>query len=99
MTTTLKDLIAQKEALEQQITEIRVAEKSAAISQILMLIDENGLTQQDIFASTSLVKVRKTSTSKVAAKYRDSETGKEWSGRGLAPKWLAGKNKADYLIT
>ena len=36
--------------------------------------------------------------SKVAAKYRDPVSGKEWSGRGLAPKWLQGKNKADYLI-
>ncbi|NML87423.1 H-NS family nucleoid-associated regulatory protein [Polaromonas sp.] len=36
--------------------------------------------------------------SKVAAKYRDPITGKEWSGRGLPPKWLQGKNKEQFLI-
>ena len=29
-----------------------------------------------------------TDTKKVAAKYRDPHTGKEWSGRGLTPNWV-----------
>lgn len=37
-------------------------------------------------------------TKKVSAKYRDPISGKDWSGRGLAPKWISGKNKEDYLI-
>lgn len=41
--------------------------------------------------------------SKVGAKYRDPETGKTWSGRGLPPKWLqlhvaGGGSKDDFLI-
>jgi DNA-binding protein H-NS len=40
---------------------------------------------------------------KVAPKYRDPKSGATWSGRGLAPKWLAEKEKAgakreDFLI-
>ena len=98
MATTLRDLLAQKEALEQKITELRATEVSEAISKIHALIEEYGLTQDDIFTRTSSAKTRKTSSSKVAAKYRDKLTGKEWSGRGLAPKWLQGKNRVDYLI-
>lgn len=36
---------------------------------------------------------------KVAAKYRDPDTGATWTGRGIAPKWIAGKDRARYLIS
>lgn len=41
--------------------------------------------------------------SKVAAKYRNAETGDTWSGRGLQPKWLkvalgSGKKLADFEL-
>lgn len=99
MTTSLKELLAQREALERQISELRAAEISSAIAKIHELIEEFGLTQEDIFTRTSSAKARKTSTTKkVAAKYRDPASGKEWSGRGIQPKWLAGKNRDEYLI-
>ena len=97
MATSLKDLLAQREALEARITELQAAEHSEAIAKVRTLIDEYGLTQENIFPSSAR-KTPKTSSPKVAAKYRDPASGKEWSGRGLAPKWLAGKNKDDYLI-
>ena len=96
--TTLKDLIAQREALEKQITELRQTEHADAIVKVRALITEFELTESDIFGTTSKVRKAKVLKSKVAAKYREPITGKEWSGRGLAPKWLQGKNKADYLI-
>ena len=98
MTTTLKDLLAQREALEKQISELRESEMANAIAKIHALIEEFGLTQKDIFTRTSSAKARKTSVNKVAAKYRDPVSGSEWSGRGLAPKWLKDKNREDYLI-
>jgi len=98
MATTLKDLLAQREALEKQISELRESEMASAIAKVRALIEEFGLTQKDIFTQTSSAKVRKTSKAKVPAKYRDPISGKTWSGRGLAPKWIAGKNKDDYLI-
>ena len=98
MTTTLKDLLAQRVALEKQISELRVSEMADAIAKIHSLIEEFGLTQEDIFTRTSSAKARKTSVNKVAAKYRDPISGNEWSGRGLAPKWLKDKNREDYLI-
>lgn len=41
--------------------------------------------------------------STVPIRYRDPETGNTWTGRGLAPKWMAekikaGMTKADFLI-
>lgn len=96
--TTLKDLIAQREALEQKIAELRKTETAEAIAKIHALIAEFGLTQKDIFSGTSAGKSPKPAKTKVSAKYRDPVSGKEWSGRGLAPKWLAGKDKKDYLI-
>nr|CBA28103.1 hypothetical protein Csp_A05610 [Curvibacter putative symbiont of Hydra magnipapillata] len=95
----LLDLIAQKETLEAQIAEIREKEFAKAIEDVKALVSQYKLTAEDVFGSSSRGQkaVPKTST-KVAAKYRDPLTGRTWSGRGLAPKWLAGKDKADYAI-
>lgn len=96
--TTLKDLIAQREALEKQIAELRQSEIADSIAKVRALIAQHGLTQSDIFGGSSKEKKTKVAGSKVAAKYRDPISGKEWSGRGLAPKWLQGKDKSAYLI-
>ena len=98
MAATLKELLDQKAALEQKISELRASEMASAISKIHELIEEFGLTQEDIFTRTSSAKARKTSTAKVPPKYRDPVSGKTWSGRGLAPKWLAGRDKSEFLI-
>jgi DNA-binding protein H-NS len=34
----------------------------------------------------------------VQPKYRDPETGATWSGRGVAPRWIAGKDREAFLI-
>ena len=96
--TTLKDLMAQREAIEKQITDLRQSEIADSVAKVRALIAEHGLTQSDIFGGAAKVRKVKDAGSKVAAKYRDPISGKEWSGRGLAPKWLQGKEKTDYLI-
>lgn len=94
MTTTLKDLIAQRAALDAQIEQTKQSELAGAIQQVRDLMVEHGLTIADLTTKGS--KVRE--ASKVAAKYRDKETGATWSGRGLKPKWLAGKLAAGQKI-
>ena len=95
--SSIQDLIAQRETLDKQITELRQQQRSDAISKAQALIKDFELTQQDLFdGARGAQKVK--ATSKVAAKYRDPETGKEWSGRGLPPKWLQEKNKEQFLI-
>ena len=95
---TLQELITQREALEKLIQETRQTELAEAVAKVRGLIADFGLTQDDVFGSGRAPKKAKTEKSKVAAKYRDPITGKEWSGRGLAPKWLQGKDKSQYLI-
>jgi len=58
------------------------------------------LTQQDIFGGARAPKKDKSEVTKakVVAKYRDPVSGKEWSGRGLAPRWLQGRDKNAFLI-
>ena len=93
--TTVAQLLAQKAALEAQIDAARKAENADAIAKVKALIAEHGLTQQDIFGGAK--RGRKASGS-VAAKYRDPSTGATWTGRGKAPKWIDGKDRAQFSI-
>jgi DNA-binding protein H-NS len=93
--TTIAQLLAQKAALEAQIEAARKAENAEAIAKVKALIAEHGLTQQDIFGGAK--RGRKASGS-VAAKYKDPISGKTWSGRGKAPKWIEGKDRNQFEI-
>jgi len=96
---TLKELLSQIESLQSQVSEVRQREVGEAIAKVRSIIDEYQLSVADVFPNARAGKAAaKKSSGKVAAKYRDPISGKTWSGRGLAPKWLAGKNKDDYLI-
>lgn len=95
--TTVAQLLAQKAALEAQIEAARKAENAEAIAQVKALIAEHGLTQQDIFGGVKRGR-KTTSSSKVAPKYKDPISGKTWSGRGKAPKWLQGKDRSQFEI-
>ncbi len=98
--TTLKELLSQIESLQSQVAQVRQNEVADAIAKVRSIIDEYQLSPKDIFPSSRAGKASagRKSGGKVAAKYRDPISGKTWTGRGLAPKWLAGKNKDDYLI-
>ena len=91
-----KDLLKQRELLEQQISEARQREISDAVAQARAIVDEFGLTQQDVFPvgrARSAVK-----GSKVAAKYRDPATGATWTGRGKAPRWIQDQDRSKFEI-
>jgi DNA-binding protein H-NS len=95
--SSLKDLLSQIETLQNQVAEVRQREVGEAIAKVRALVAEYQLTTSDVFPSGKGKSSAK-KTGKVAPKYRDPLSGNTWSGRGLAPKWLAGKNKTDYLI-
>jgi DNA-binding protein H-NS len=94
---SIAELQAQVTQLQVQIEEQRKSEISEAVQKVRNMVEEFGLTASDIFPS-GRTKAAKKDASKVAAKYRDPETGKTWSGRGLQPKWLHGKDKAQFAI-
>ncbi len=92
-----KELLAHREALDQKIAEARQSELSEAISRVRGMIQEFGLTQEDVFAKPGR-KTSATAGTKVAARYRDPATGSTWTGRGKPPKWIAGQDREKFAI-
>lgn len=98
MTQTYKELLQQREALEQAIAQARRNEIASAVAKIRELVDEYGLTPQDVFPGRGVKAVSVKPVSKVAAKYRDPQTGQTWTGRGKAPKWIEGQDRTPFII-
>ena len=89
MTTSYKDLLQQREALEKAIADARTREVSGAISQVRALAAEYGLTAEDIFPSGRAAKAAGTKANEVdknafiaASKAIYAEFGKEVPGGG-----------------
>lgn len=99
MAQTYKELLQQREALEQAIAQARQNEIASAVAKIRELVAEYGLTPQDVFPGRGAKSTVVKSTSKVAAKYRDPATGQTWTGRGKAPKWIEGKDRTPFVIS
>lgn len=93
---SLKDLLAQKEALEAEIAQAIKSQKKEAIAQVKELIAEYSLTVSDVFGSEK--KSKSAAKSPVAAKYRDPVSGQTWTGRGRAPKWMDGQDRGKFAI-
>lgn len=94
--TTYQEYKAKIAELENLAESARRNEVQLAKEQINTIMRDYGLTLADLGA-TAKVKTIKT-RAPVPTKYRDDATGQTWTGRGRAPKWLEGKDKADYLI-
>lgn len=102
---TYKQLLAEKEALEAKLSEVRANEVAGVIDQIRRLMADYDLSIEDIApkrrrgrpagTGNSAGAARKTSA--LPPKYQDPKTGKTWSGRGRAPAWL-GKRPDRFLI-
>lgn len=95
--TTVAELIKQRDALEAQIDAARKAENADAIAKVKALVAEHGLTAQDIFGGAKRG-AKAGARGTVAPKYRDPATGSTWTGRGKAPKWIDGKDRAQFAI-
>lgn len=92
-----KELLQQREQLEQQISEARKNELSDAVSKVRALVAEYGLTADDVFPPAKSTRATGTG-SKVAPKYRHPETGQTWTGRGKAPKWIQNEDREQFAI-
>jgi DNA-binding protein H-NS len=97
--STLQDLIAQRDALTNAIQEVQKAELAGAIAKAKAIVSEYGLSPTDVFGGkTARDSNSKRSVNKVQAKYRDPNSAKVWTGRGRAPAWINGKERAHFLI-
>jgi DNA-binding protein H-NS len=99
---TLQELLAKREALEQEIETTKKRERADAIARVRSLMAEYGLSVSDLSAKPG-PKTGGTTGRKVAAKYRNRATGETWSGRGLQPKWLkaalaAGRKIEEFTV-
>ncbi|TXI17824.1 MAG: H-NS histone family protein [Roseateles sp.] len=97
--SSLKELLAQRAALDEQINQTKDRERAEAVSKIKSLMSEYGLSLADLSVRTP----KAAKVSKVAAKYRNQATGETWSGRGLQPKWLkaaiaSGAQLSDFSV-
>ena len=87
--STYKELLKQREVLEQQIKDARKQEITQAVTQVRSLVAEFGLTAADVFPSG---KARAGSVhAKVAAKYRNPATGGTWTGRASRRSGFRGR--------
>jgi DNA-binding protein H-NS len=90
---TYAELKAQADALIKQAQEVRKQENKEVAAQIRAMIQEHGITADQLgFAPAG-----KGSRKPVPAKYRDPISGKTWSGRGRTPLWLDGPREAYAL--
>ena len=71
-------------------------ERAADVNTVKVLVAKHGLKWADVKPEAGT----RSATSKVAAKYRDPETGKEWSGRGKAPLWIRDhEDRTPFMIS
>ncbi|MEN7528246.1 MULTISPECIES: H-NS histone family protein [unclassified Cupriavidus] len=100
---TYKQLLAEKEALEAKLSEVRANEVANVIEQIRQLMSDYDLTADDIAPKRRRGRpagshaAAPKAASALPPKYRDPKSGKTWSGRGRAPAWL-GKRPERFLI-
>ena len=91
-----KDLLKQREELEAKIAEARNVEVASAIAQVRQLVLDYSLTERDVFGG---VRTSSAKGSTVAPKYKDPVTGATWTGRGKPPRWIADKEREQFLIS
>ncbi len=91
---SLKEIQAQIEQLQQQAAAQRENELAGAVRQIRDLMQEYGITVDDLQPSRKKGGAKKAAT----AQFRNAETGDTWSGRGRMPHWLQGQDKEKFRV-
>lgn len=97
MANSYKELLVQRNALDEQIAQARKAELASAVSQVQELVKQFDLKAEDIFPRMRRGASRLKGGT-VAAKYRDTATGSTWTGRGKPPAWIKDKERSQFLI-
>ncbi len=91
---TYKELQEQIQQLEQDAKVIRLKEIKDAVADIKNLMDQYGLSLEDIRMSSA---GKKSKASQSNIQFRD-KSGNTWSGRGRMPAWIKGKNKELFRV-
>ena len=97
MTTTLEELIAQKDVLELRIAELLAIERTKAIMEVLALVDRHTMTKEELFGPSEY-KSRKAAKFASMVKYKDPISGETWDGIGIPKVWMRGRNKKEFRV-
>ncbi|MDR0458069.1 MAG: H-NS histone family protein [Burkholderiaceae bacterium] len=93
---SLQELLKQQQMLALQIEDARRSEIAEVLAKIRAQVQQYSLTVNDVFPGGG--RHRGKALGKVAPKYRDQASGKTWTGRGKAPKWIEGRDRSQFLI-
>lgn len=90
------ELEAQDRAIKEQMAARRSTEREAAINQVKVLVGRFGLKPSEIRVEKAARAKAEGARGPVKPKYRNPENPDQtWTGRGIAPKWIAGYAKED----
>jgi DNA-binding protein H-NS len=94
-----EELQAKIADLQAQAAKVKEEEKEQAISMARTMISAYGITAKDL-GLDKMVKAKSGPKvgNKIAAKYRDPQSGATWSGRGKTPRWINGADRSQYAI-
>jgi DNA-binding protein H-NS len=95
MSKTYKELLAEQRELEARIEAARQAERDQAMTTIRELMEQFDITAAEL---STKKKPGPKKTGPLPPKYRDPESGAEWSGMGREPRWMAGKDRKAFEI-
>ncbi|AVO50280.1 histone [Melaminivora suipulveris] len=93
-----KDLLKEREALDQRIKDAHRREVSSAVSRVREIVAEFDLTPQDVFPSGKAPRATAGTGAKIAPKYRNPATGQTWTGRGKPPRWIQNQDREQFAI-
>lgn len=90
------ELEAHDRAIKEQMQARRSTEREAAINQVKVLVGRFGLKPSEIRVEKAARAKAQGARGPVKPKYRNPENPDQtWTGRGIAPKWIAGYAKED----
>ena len=94
-----EELQAKIADLQAQAAKVKEEEKEQAIGMARTMISAYGITARDL-GLDKMVKAKSGPKvgNKIAAKYRDPQSGATWSGRGKTPRWINGADRSQYAI-
>ncbi|WP_080411868.1 H-NS histone family protein [Burkholderia ubonensis] len=90
----ISNLFARFESLDREIREVKAKVIESLLEDVMISLQRHGVTPEILIEYAQ----SKKRTKQVPPRYWNPDTGETWSGRGREPKWIAGKERDQYLI-
>lgn len=91
--TTYAELQAQKTAIEMEMAKRKAEAFNETVTAFAAICKDAGFALDEMASAlTTLHNRRQRAGTKAPAKFRNTATGKTWSGRGKQPSWVGGEH-------